>query len=82
MGTGAIVYAFKEQPIQSLQEGVRWFLYDDSVLPALDAKGLWKVPNFYMGEYKVTSDPAADPRDHARPYPAVEPVANRTIAAG
>ena len=62
MGTGAIVFAFKEQPIQSLPASLRPYLYEQSLLPEQDVKGLCKLPSFYMGEYKVTSDPAADPR--------------------
>ncbi len=62
MGTGAIVYAFKEQPSRGLAGPLQRLLYEGSPLPEQDTKGLCQVPGFYMGEYRVTIDPAADPK--------------------
>ena len=62
MTTGAIVYAFKEQPASALAVPLQRLLYEASPLPDQDTKGLCQVPGFYMGEYRVTSDPAADPK--------------------
>ena len=61
LGTGAIVYAFKEQPINDLPPASRLMLYEDSQLPEQDTKGQCRLPTFYMGEYRITSDPVANP---------------------
>jgi hypothetical protein len=59
--TGAIVYAFKEQPITDVPPALRQMLYEGSHLPEQDTKGLCRLPAFYMGEYRIISDPAANP---------------------
>lgn len=61
LGTGALVFAFKEQPLNTLPAELRAMLYEESQLPEQDVKGLCRLPTVYMGEYRITSDPAANP---------------------
>ena len=57
----AIVFAFKEAPIGMLPQPVQELLYGDDPLVERDTKGFCKVPAFYLGEFKVSSDPQVDP---------------------
>ncbi|MCP4193585.1 MAG: hypothetical protein GY768_23475 [Planctomycetaceae bacterium] len=57
----SIVFAFKEAPIAQLPSPLQQLLYGDNPLAENDKQGFCKVPAFYLGEFKVTNDPQADP---------------------
>ncbi|MDG2384180.1 MAG: hypothetical protein P8N76_21095 [Pirellulaceae bacterium] len=57
----SIVFAFKEAPIAQLPQPLQQLLYGDDPLVKNDKQGFCKVPDFYLGEFKVTNDPQADP---------------------
>ena len=60
--TDSVVYAFQETPLRALPPEMRNILLDESDLAERDVSGQCRVPTHYMGEYRVSSDPAANPK--------------------
>ena len=59
--SNAIVFAFQETPIASLPEPIQQVLFGENTLPQQDRKGLCRIPTYYLGEFKITNDPQAEP---------------------
>lgn len=63
LAQGAIVFAFVETPIANLSPDLQKLLYGDGedTLAQRDQQSFCKVPAFFVGEFRITSDPQADP---------------------
>lgn len=59
--SNAIVFAFQETPIAGLPQPIQQILFGEDPLPRNDRSGSCRIPTFYLGEFKVTNDPQAQP---------------------
>ncbi len=59
--SSAILFAFQETPIASLPEPIQQALFGDHPLPSNDRQGACRIPTFYLGEFRITNDPQAEP---------------------